>query len=182
MELYISVYGILVIIWCLVGLYTTWYLSVGVQRSKATLNALLEQDPDAQFEILIARRRLERERVLMWAEWALLGAGIVAGILLPIPMDDDVIRPVLRLLFPLTLMTAHVLLGVHSYQIHKHHHELINKLTVELLRKQIEVKSKATSSIKDITVTDVDNTRLAIAVVDTAESDHENTTLDNKGE
>lgn len=163
-QLSYYIYGVIVALWCLIGIYATWYIRVGVRRSEKTLQALEEQAPDKKLECLIAKRRLEREKTLMWVEYALLSAGLVAGILLPVPLDSEWVRPLLRPVIPIALVIAHFLLARHSQQTHTHHHELLNKLTAEILKKQLEQKTR--QHVKEVAVAEVDDQRIAVAIVD----------------
>ncbi len=158
-----AIYAVIVVVWCIVGLYAAWYVNAGVRRSEETL-AALQQTKDRDLETLIAKRRLQRERMLMFVEYAILAAGMVAAGLLFVPIDDMTLRPLLRPIIPALLIIGHILLGVHSYQIHIHHHELMNKLTAEILRKQLSQKTR--HNVKDIAMTEIDNKTIAVAVVD----------------
>jgi hypothetical protein len=159
---YSVIYIICLTAWILVALFTTIYMQKGLDRSDATYNSLKDV-PNKVIEKLIALRRMQREKTLVRVEQLMFFAGVIAVILFFIPTDAGLIRDIIRAFLPISLVAAHVYLGLHTLYIHTHHHELMNKITAETLRKQLE--ERQASKVKDVVITQVDEHQIAVAVM-----------------
>lgn len=172
---YSVIYVICLTAWIVAAVVTTIYMRKGLNRSAVTYKAIKDV-PGKTIEKLIALRRLQREETLVRVEQLLLLAGVIAVALFFIPQDVGLVRDIIRAFLPISLVGAHIFLGLHTLYIHNHHHELMNKITAETLKQQLE--DRRATKVKDVVITQVDEHQIAVAVMEGDDNGPTTTTTD----
>jgi hypothetical protein len=161
------------IVWLILGCVALWYITKGILRSYH-IARFLQTEPNRELEHIIAVRRLEREENVLIVELILTGAGVVS-VFVPRPVVTEV-QTFVSWVLPIAFILAHVFLVRLSYMTHAHHHEMMNKVSAMMLKRELATRLKAeklvpTPIITEVAVAEIKSRKFAIALVD----EHEET-------